>query len=168
MSRNNKKAQMKIQEMAFVLMAIVIFFAMVALVYLSIRLSTLQQDVTAQREEATKELVRKLADIPEFSWAGCSGCVDLDKVFALKDRASYRKLWDIDFLRVEKVYPNITSAECNKANYPECTSITLINNTQNYGSPISAFVALCRFEASQGGYTKCELGKIYASAKAIK
>lgn len=163
-----KKGQLKIQEMAFVLIAIVVFFAMVALIYLSIRLANLRSDVTLQREEAAKQLVKKLSDIPEFSWAACPGCVDMDKVFVLKERAAYRKFWDIDYLMVEKVYPNRTSAECNRANYPDCTKITLVNNTQNYGSPTSAFVALCRFEAAGGGYTKCELGKIYASAKAIK
>lgn len=161
-----KKGQMKVQEMAFVLIAIVIFFAMVALVYFSIRLSTLKTDVTTQREEAAKELVRKLADIPEFSWAECSGCVDVDKVLMLKDRTSYKKLWDVDYLMIEKVYPNKTQIECNAANYPDCTTITIINNTKNYGSPTSAFVALCGYEVSAGS-VKCELGKIYASAKAI-
>ena len=163
----NKKGQMKIQEMAFVLVAIIIFFAMVALVYLSIRLSSLREDVTLQREQSARELVKKLSDIPEFSWADCSGCIDADKVLVLKNRASYKKLWDVDYLMVEKVYPNKTKIECNKANYPDCTTITLINNTKDYGAPTSAFVALCRYEAD-GDYTKCELGKIYASAKAIK
>jgi hypothetical protein len=163
-----KKGQMKIQEMAFVLLAIIVFFAMVALVYFSIRLSSLREDVTAQREESTREMVRKLSDIPEFSWAECSGCIDMDKALVMKDRASYRGLWDIDYMMIEKVYPNRTRVECNKANYPDCTTITLVNSTKNFGSPTSAFVALCSFEASGGGYVKCELGKIYASAKAIK
>lgn len=162
-----KKGQMKIQEMAFVLVAIVVFFAMVALVYLSIRLSTLKEDVTVQREESAKELVRKLSDIPEFSWAACSGCVDADKVMILKDKVSYKKMWDIDYLMIEKVYPNRTRVECTRANYPDCSTITIINNTNDYGSPTSTFVALCGFEAA-GSYMKCELGKIYASAKAIQ
>ncbi len=163
-----KKGQMKIQEMAFVLIAIVVFFVLVALVYLSIRLAGLKEDVSAQREEAAKQLVRKLSDIPEFSWAGCPGCIDMDKVFVLKERKSYKNLWDIDYLAVEKIYPNRTWLECNKANYPDCTTVILVNNTKSYGSPVSAFVSLCRFESASGGYTICELGKIYASAKAIK
>ena len=162
-----RKGQMKIQEMAFVLLAIIIFFAMVSLVYLSIRLSSLREDVGAQREQAARELVRKLSDIPEFSWSDCSGCVDADKVLALKERPSYKGLWDIDYLMVEKIYPNSTRRECNRANYPDCTTITIVNNTKTIGTPVSAFVALCRFESS-GSYTKCELGKIYASAKAIE
>ena len=163
----NKKAQMKIQEMAFVLLAIIVFFGMVSLVYFSIRISNLKTDTGIQREQSAKEVVRKLSDIAEFSWASCSGCIDEDKVFALKDRTSYKNLWDIDYLSIQKVYPNSTNIECDKSNYPHCSTITLINSTKDYGVPVSAFVALCRFEPD-GGYTKCELGKIYASAKAIQ
>jgi hypothetical protein len=164
-----KKAQMKVQEMAFVLVAIVIFFIMVTLVYLAIRMSSLKEDVTSQREEAAKELARKLADIPEFSWtaSGCSGCLDMDKLIVLKDRTSYRNFWDIDYLMIENVYPNKTDIECTKANYPDCRTITIVNNSKYIGSPASAFVALCRLESSEGGYSKCELGKIHVGSKAI-
>jgi hypothetical protein len=163
----NKKGQMKIQEMAFVLIAIIIFFAMVALVYFAIRLSTMTADVTTLREESARALARKLADIPEFSWAECSGCVDADKILALKGKAAYKGLWDVDYLMVEKVYPNSSYIECTAANYPNCRTITIVNATKNYGIPASAFVTLCRYEASEGGYVKCELGKIHVSAKAI-
>ena len=118
-----------------------------------------------QREQAAKEIVRKLSDIPEFAWADCSGCIDADKVLMLKERTAYRDLWDLDYLAIEKVYPNVTKRECNVANYPDCTTITIVDNT-DFGSPTSAFVALCRFDP-EGDRTKCELGKIYASAKAI-
>jgi hypothetical protein len=164
----NKKGQTKIQEMAFVLIAIIIFFAMVALVYFSIRLSSLREDVTIQREQAALETVRKLADIPEFSWAGCSNCIDMDKVVMLKGRDSYKNFWELDYLAIERIYPNRTIGECTSSNYPDCTTISLISNkTGNYGSPVSAFVALCGFDVAYNG-VKCDLGKIYASAEAIK
>ena len=163
----NRKAQMKIQEMAFVLIAIMIFFAMVALVYFAIRLSSLTENVQAEREASARELARKLSDIPEFSWAECSGCVDADKVIALRDRAAYKSLWDVDYLMVEKVYPNSTDMECTLVNYPNCKTITIVNNTKDYGVPVSAFVSLCSFNSEKGGYVKCELGKIHVAATAI-
>lgn len=163
-----KKGQMKIQEMAFVLIAIVIFFAMVALVFFAIRLSSLKTDVATEKEEGARELARKLADIPEFSWAECVGCVDADKVMALKDMPAYKKLWDLDYLVVERVYPNRSTVECTLANYPDCSTITLINVTKDYGTPSSAFVALCSYEPLKGGYVKCELGRIRTAAKVIK
>jgi hypothetical protein len=162
----SKRGQTKIQEMAFVLIAIIIFFAMVALVYFSIRLSGLRADVATQREQAAKETVRKLSDIPEFSWAGCSNCIDFDKAVMLKGKDSYKNFWDVDYLAIERIYPNRTAGECTSSNYPACTTLVLINKTGNYGTPVSAFVALCGFDATSNEI-KCDLGKIYASAKSI-
>ena len=166
-----KKGQAKIQEMAFVLIAIIIFFAMVALVYFSIRLYSLRGEATTLGEETARETVRKLSDIPEFSWAksGCSNCIDLDKVLALKGMiadGTYKDFWDLDYLAIRRIYPERTAGECTSSNYLDCTTISLINKTADYGSPVSAFVALCGFDAGSNGI-KCELGKIYASAKTI-
>lgn len=165
----SKKAQMKIQEMAFVLVAIMIFFAMVALVYFSIRLSSLQKDVSTQRQEGAKELAKKLADIPEFAWAGCSsGCIDAEKALAVKNRAVYDNFWDVDYLMIEKLYPKKPNVECTAANYPECTTITVINSTKYYGISSTAFVAICSYDRDKGGFIKCEMGRINAAGKTIK
>lgn len=161
-----RRAQMKIQEMAFVLVAIMIFFGMIVLVYFSVRLSSLKESALAQREEAAKEVVKKLADIPEYSWAGCTGCVDFDKIMAIKGKKVYDRFWSVDYMMVEKVYPNATTRECTLANYPDCTTLTLINNTANYGTVSTAFVALCSYDAVKE-YERCELGKIHAAGKTI-
>lgn len=165
--RKNKRAQMKIQEMAFVLIAIIIFFALVAVIFFSISLSSLKQQAGLQRQEVAMELVRKIADIPELSWAGCSGCVDYDKLMALKDKAVYDKFWDVDYLMVERIYPNRTQAECTKANYPDCATITIVNNTKFFGTTVVSFVSICSYEQSNGGYIRCELGRIHAAGKVI-
>lgn len=158
------KGQMKIQEMAFVLVGIIIFFAMVSLVYISIRSSNLRQDAQDLSSDSAREMVRKLSSSPEFSWAACDGCVDLDKVSVLKGRKSYSNFWDLDYLAVERVYPSFNSSECSSLSYPDCNKITIINKSLNYGTPSWSFVALCR---DSEGYTKCELGKIYASGKLV-
>lgn len=160
-----KKAQIKIQEMAFVLIAIVIFFVMIALIYFSIRMSSMRESVNELKEESAKVTARKLADIPEFSWAACSGCVDADKIIALKEKQSYKNFWNLNYLAVEKIYPNYTNVECTINNYPNCRTITVINKTRNKGVVMSAFVSICSYEPKSEGYTKCELGKIYASSE---
>ena len=160
-----KKAQLKIQEMAFVLLGIMMFFGMVALVYFSIRLSSLEQDVGSQREEEAMTLARKIADIPEFSWGDCAGCVDADKALAVKYGPSYNKFWNLDYLSFEFAYPERRDVECTKANYPDCSRITIIN--KSIGTPASSFVALCWLSGEKGVYEKCEIGKVYATAKEI-
>ena len=165
----SSKGQIKIQQMAFVLVAIIIFFAIVALFYLMFRVSNLKADAAIMQENEAKEMVQKLAGSPEFSWTGseCSGCIDLDKILVLRERRSYKGFWNLDYLMIERVYPLKGEGECTKANYPNCKTVTLVNSTSNYGIPLSAFVALCSIE-ERGSFEKCELGKIYAAGKQIK
>ena len=160
----SKKGQMKIQQMAFVLVALMIFFVIVTLFYFSVRVKTLEQNANTLKEESTKELVRKLASSPELSWSrGCDNCIDMDKAMLLKDRKSYVDFWNLDYLAIEKVYPK-TSGDCTIATYPNCNKIIIVGT--NIGIPSDAFVSLCRLEGN-GGYEKCELGRIYATGKGI-
>ena len=165
---DNKRAQLKIQQMAFVLVALIIFLAIVALFYFSISLSNLRKTAASLQDEEAKEIIRKLASTPEFvlTTFTCSNCIDLDKTFSLKERRSYDGFWNLGFLQIEKVYPEEKN-ECDKANYPNCRTITLIKN-EEIGSPKRAFVTICYWTKEKGGYTKCELGRIYASGKGIE
>ncbi len=163
---NKKKGQIKIQEMAFVLVAIVIFFAIVAIIYFKVTLSGLSNNVESQRAQAANELVRKLSSTPEFAFTAidCQNCIDMDKLILLKNQTRYRGFWNLDFLQVEVTSPN-KSGECTTGNYPDCRTITLINNAQ--GIPESAYVSLCRVDFNNGNYVRCELGRIYASGKSL-
>ena len=164
----DRRAQMKIQEMAFVLVAIMIFFALVAIVYFSILSGNLKKDAVTLREDEAKELVRKMASSPEFTLNDqCASCIDVDKVIALKDRNGYEGFWGLDYLAVEFIYPG-REGECNRANYPNCKRITIVGNSVEIGKASEAFVSLCRFEPSQEiGYEKCEMGRILVSGKGI-
>ncbi|MEK6893166.1 MAG: hypothetical protein AABX07_03090 [Nanoarchaeota archaeon] len=169
------KGQLKVQEMAFVLVAIMIFFVLVAIFLLNFWISSLKDDTVSQRDEKSSEIALKLADSPEFAWSSknnrCDNCVDIDKVFALKERINsgkaYKDFWshDIGIIKVESLYPEKTG-ECTRANYPNCKTITLLNRTQEY-SFSGGYIALCRHDAANKGSMKCELGQIYVSAKKL-
>lgn len=163
---SSSKGQMKIQEMAFVLVAIMIFFGIIALLYLSIRMSSLKANVETLGQDEAREMVRKLSSSPElaFTVRDCPNCIDMDKAMVLKNMKKYRNLWNLNYLKIERVYPEGVG-ECVATNYPNCKSITIIDK-ENFGAPPSAFVALCR-QVSEFGerYPKCELGRIYASVK---
>ncbi len=162
------KAQIKIQEMAFVLIAIMVFFAIVFLFFLSIRFKQVEDSVLSQRQDEAQEIVRKIASTPEFNLkkSSCSVCLDLDKIIALKDKKTYQEFWNLNYLAIEKIYP-VSEGECTKISYPDCKTITLVNSTKNIGSLKSSFVALCYLDTSEF-YHKCELGKIYASGRGLE
>ena len=156
----SKKGQIKIQQMAFVLVAILIFFSIVALFYFSISARTLRDDAESIREQETKEVVRKMAGTPEFSWEidDCASCVDFDKVLALKNRKGYDGFWrDIPYLEVVRVYPSY-GKECSKTSYPECDSVKIVESDSDFVTH-SAFVALCRYDERIDN-ERCDLGRI--------
>lgn len=163
---SSSKGQMKIQEMAFVLVAIMIFFAIVAVAYASIRITSLKESAADLRAQDANEMARRISSIGEFNFPECGNCIDLDKALALKGKMTqYKGFWSIDYLRIEIIYPERSKRECTKANYPDCTDMTFINNS--VGTPSVAYVALCRQDLEKGLHEKCELGRVYVGAKEI-
>lgn len=160
------KGQFKIQQMVFILVAIVILFGIVSVFFVSIRFGSLKSDVESIRKEAVFTQVRKIVGTPEFSWISsdsCASCVDLDKVFLLKDRNSYKGFWnDVSLLQIKRVYPLYETQECTKESYPRCNSVSLIEDGdfESY----ETFVSLCRFDP-ESLQSKCELGKVVMGFK---
>ncbi len=155
------KAQFKIQQMVFVLVAILILFAIASVFFISVRFGGLQTDVEDQRKGEVLEQVRKISGTPEFIWSNwedCASCIDLDKVFILGNRTSYQGFWkDLSLLKISRVYPKYSTDECTPQSYPRCNSITL---TEKEGyEAYESFVSLCRYDDSDGG-VRCELGKV--------
>lgn len=165
----SSKGQLKIQQLAFVLVAFVILFGLAALFFLSVKFAGVRGDVDSLRHERAQELVQKLATTPEFSWTveDCTSCVDLDKVLALKNQSGlYQSFWgeEVILLRVQQIYPRAArDEECTSVTYPSCSRITLIDRGTGYSTD-EAFVALCRLEG-QPVHTRCTLGKIIMGVK---
>ena len=165
-----RKGQLKIQQMAFILVALMIFFSIVTLLYFSIRLANLREDVELLREQEVIETVRKMSGTAEFAFTAedCSACIDLDKVLMLKERPSYKGFWkNIALLQIARVYPFYgNEIECTRQNYPNCDKITIVEENKGLIGH-SAFVALCGYDKSFST-NKCELGKIIMAFETIE
>ena len=164
----NKKAQLKIQQMAFMLMAVTLFFVLVGIFVLVVKFSGIKESATALEEKNAMLLVTKLANSPEFSCGGGFGtnrinCVDADKVMVLKENIEkYADFWGVSNIEIRKIYPVENEVICNLGNYPNCNVIRMRSN--GGGTDLSNFVSLCRKESSEGEiYDKCELAKIMVS-----
>lgn len=163
------KAQFKIQQMVFVIVAILVLFGIVSVFFVSIKFGSLKSDVEDLRKDAVLTQVRKMAGTPEFNWVDsddCSSCIDLDKVFLLKSRNSYKGFWqDVSLLKISRTYPLYDTGECSSESYPRCNSITIVEEGDFEG--YESFVSLCRFD-SEIKQTKCELGKIIMGFEGVK
>jgi hypothetical protein len=163
------KGQLKIQQMAFVLIAVTLFFAIVGLFVLTFSFSGLRESAAILEEENAIALVTRLANSPEFSCEEVFddtnfNCIDADKVMALKENVElYSKFWGVKGIEIRKIYPELAAGEieCKRENYPDCNVIDLIPTSKGIG--VSSFVSLCRkdFDEETSRFRdKCEIAKI--------
>ena len=160
-----KKGQMKIQQMAFMLMAVTLFFVLAGLFVFSILFSNIKTSAKNLEQENTILLVSKIANSPEFSCETAFGgnrlsCIDADKAMALSNNINkYKNFWGVEEIEIRKIYPP-TDLPCTWANYPKCGKIEVLSS-ENGGTGISNFVALCRKENIEDKIEDiCELAKI--------
>lgn len=162
----NKSGQLKIQQMAFMLMAVTLFFVLVGMFFLVIFVSNLRESATVLEERNALLLVTKLANSPEFSCGESFGtrkinCVDADKVMMLKQNIEeYENFWGVKNIQIRKIYPSQTGdVECNTGNYPNCNIIKMREGEIAAEAP--NFISLCRKDSVGGKtYDKCEIAKL--------
>ena len=161
---SQSKAQMKVQQMAFMLIAVTLFFVLVGMFVLVIVFSDLRGSASLLEEKNALLLVSKLSNSPEFSCGEAFhgtrvNCIDSDKAMVLKDHiGKYSDFWGVSGIEIKKIYP-AGNTICNYENYPECNKIEILSSSS--GTGVSNFVSLCRKEKSDEGiYDKCELAKI--------
>jgi len=173
----NTRAQLKIQEMAFMLVGVVMFFVLVGLVALVIISNEMYQKANEMADEKTFAAMVALADSPEFSCVSSkSNCLDGDKAISLINKTAYVRFWPFSSLRIiirysafSKSYGQMT--QCTLANYPDCDIITIYDKKVEGEVVSSSFVAFCRKEYQDFGnyegrsYDKCEIGMILAGTE---
>ena len=116
--RKNKKGQLMIQEMAFVLLAVIFLFGLVLLIFTSIQSRQLQKYAIQSREARAITFLEVVSALPElrcsssFSSTSEAVCVDKDKLAFFNSSISiqekYAVLWRnalISKIEVQEVYP---------------------------------------------------------------
>lgn len=164
------KAQMKIQQMAFMLMAVTLFFVLVGIFVLVLRFSGLRDTARQLEQENAMLLVARLANSPEFScensFGALSNCIDADKVIALKEREEYEEFWGVAKIEIRKIYPDNGNIICNDENYENCGVIKVLERSVKTLPSSSSFVSLCRKEITEEMiYDKCEMAKLLVSGE---
>ena len=170
----SKKAQMKIQQMAFMLVAVTIFFAIVGMLVLVIRSAGLKGEANVLLEENSRLLVTKLSNSPEFSCGEAFGtkktnCIDGDKIILLiNNLEDYEDFWGGANIEIRTIYPSQKrEILCSLNNYPNCNFIQL--GEGDVSGDFSNFVAFCRKERNGDLIeNKCELAKVFVNYEAIK
>ena len=168
-----KSAQMKIQQMAFVLIAVTLLFVLFGLFITAFMFSDLKNSAGELGNKNALLLVSRLANSPELSCGnvfGISGlnCVDSDKAMMLVGNIErYENFWGVGEIQIRKI-SDPGEKQCSLGNYPDCDFITVYSKEVNKGAPYSNFISLCRKEAYESEvYNKCELARLIVFPIAI-
>ncbi|MBI2630301.1 hypothetical protein HYW76_04305 [Candidatus Pacearchaeota archaeon] len=154
-----KKAQLKIQEMSFMLLATVLFFILVGIVYLAIMYRGIHSQKNQVEQDRAIIVSQFISQSGEFSCG--SYCVDSDRLMILANITSYKELWPVSYIKVQKVLDK-REVKCEMGNYPDCSYIEVFRKDKiNDTSSASSFIALCRYELVDSYATRiCELAKL--------
>ena len=161
-----KKGQIKMQQTAFMLIALTLFFVLVGLFFLNYSLSGLKHAKANANADKASKLVSRIADSPELACGSAYGetsvsCIDFDKLMALKAHAKdYEDFWKVNNIEVLVVYPSGPIIPCISENYPNCNKVVIFNKSSS-GFDQSNYVSLCRTDSSGNSlYNNCTLAKL--------
>jgi|SaaInlV_200m_DNA_2_1039689.scaffolds.fasta_scaffold47440_2 hypothetical protein len=165
----DKSGQMKIQQMAFMIVAVFIFFALVGLAFLGFQLKDVKSNAQSLEREGTISSLSVIADMPELN---CDSndfmCLDKSKLLIMgssKFREMYNEFWPVVSIEVKKIHPfDEQNVECSISNPDTCNHYTIYNSDSTNGfEKYSTYVSICEQKSSYG--TNCELGKLIVGVK---
>lgn len=166
----SNKAQFKIQQMAFMLIAVFIFFMLVALFFLQISLGGLRFSAEQLEREQVMNALLSWSELPEFSCSDrSSNCIDEDKIFVLGGsdyNLLYRDFWPVASIRVYRLNTNNTELVlCPQQN---CNYYEVYNSGQASRLEYSNYVSICKTGRIENQVLRvCEIGKISVGVREI-
>jgi|GEM_PF-2904430 hypothetical protein len=160
----SKSAQFQIQQMAFMIIAIFIFFALAAIFVLQISLSDLEGSSADIKTEKAINFLSTIPSMTELSFDdSCPNCLDRDKLVVLSDfGVEYKRFFPLESLKAFKVYPvpedNIVAGELN---CPSRDCIVIFEGSNTSFQEYATFVPVCTKSRRQGILRKeCEVWKL--------
>lgn len=163
-----KHSQIHLQEMAFMLVAVIFLFVITGLFFVTILFSQIKQEANRIYLERTTSSIKNLANSPEFYCTfSRPNCVDLDKAMALTLNKNYEKFWQfsrLEILKSEAFKKDENKIiDCTLENYPNCDRILIFKKPVKNKISISSYIAVCRNEFENNyNYQKCEIAKMIA------
>lgn len=152
------RAQLKIQETAFMLLALAFLFALLFIFYSNYQIRQIYSAKNKLLEEQAITLLEKFVVMPEFSCLHGT-CIDEDKILVLRNMSAYNDLWHGTVrIQVVKIYPKRETFTIYEAG----------KKTGDYIS-YSSFIPLCK-TLQQEGYIwqRCSLAKLLVSIEKVK
>ena len=163
-----KRGQMKIMQMAFMIVAVFIFFIMVGLFLFMTFLSGMHSDAENMERQDVISSMAVLSGMNEFAYSSGGGILlDEDKLRILSGNSSdydYSEFWTVASIEVYKIYPaNDKLVECPNIG---CNYYNIYDAGQAESEKHSSYISICKRMRVYGiTYDDCELGKLVVGMK---
>ena len=156
------KGQMKIQQMAFMIVAVLFFFILAGLFLLGIQFKDIRGGAAQLYKEQAISSLGVIADMPELNYGSSeSMTVDKDKLEIMSGDfgKNYDLFWPVASVEVYKIYPSFDEVE--KCPGSECNYYDLYDNGQSNTRTYSTYVSICEnVKEGWSVYDRCEVGKL--------
>lgn len=151
------KAQMKIQQMAIMIVAVFFFFILVGLFFVGWQYKSIIQNYEELQKEQVLSSLDVIASMPELSCGEL--CLDEDKMISMKNREEYDEFWPVASIKVYKIYPKID--EMKECPSKDCNYFEIYDSGQRNVKEFATYVSVCKTIKEQGyAYDDCGIGKI--------
>lgn len=153
-----KRAQIKIQETAFMLLALIMLFALIFIFYSRFEIAKLYAEANQKNAENAIKMLNMLSVMPEF--AAVDGGIDYDKILSLRNVSGYEQLWKgIRKISVVRIYPQ-----------NESKTILIYDSKKDVDfTSYSTYTALCvtRYK-NWNEWQDCDLARLIVDVEGVK
>ena len=162
-----KIGQMKIQQMAFMIMAVFLFFILVGLFFIGIQFKDVRGTAAQLQKDQAISSLRVIADMPELNYDSSETMtVDEDKLEVMSSNFSgaYNVFWPVASVGVYKIYPAFDSVK--KCPGLGCNFYDIYDSGQSNVKTYSTYVSICKRVREEGSaFDRCEVGKLVVGVK---
>ncbi|MEK6807915.1 MAG: hypothetical protein AABX75_02700 [Nanoarchaeota archaeon] len=149
-----KRGQLKMQQMAFMILAVFLLFVLVGVFFVSFYSGQIKEKAEIIKKNKAIGIAGLLANSPEFSCG--SQCVDADRAMILRDKEIYDELWPVRSIRIYTIYPKKPIVECTAESYPNCNYFSILNKSEEVKT-VESFISLCKRQGEE--ILNCEIGR---------
>ena len=140
-----KAAQFKIQQMAFMLVAVFFFFVLVGLAFLGFESKNIKSDSENAQIRETISSLKVIADMTELNCKSTEYmCLDEDKLLIMASRDE-TEIWPVSSVEVRKIYPSPLDGREIRCPAENCNYYPVFLGEQNENiKKYSTFVSICK------------------------
>ncbi|MFA5484991.1 MAG: hypothetical protein WC260_01960 [Candidatus Pacearchaeota archaeon] len=158
-----KKAQYKIMQMAFMIVAVFIFFLMVGIFFFNFQIQKVKELAQISNEQKIVGLISSIANSPEFHCSSSSSlCVDFDKTKILgqeKYYSLYNEFWPVSSIELRIIDSNFNDiVSCKNKNLNNCNYYEIYTKNKTDIIKYSSYITLC--EKEEINIDKCKLAQL--------